>query len=118
MSVQLCITFPFATVVRLSALFLREPTQDEIDDGTAADADDWQPVDPATVTAKLLDPDGNVTIHAFEDSPADIVRLDVGDYYLDVVPTVAGLWTFRFESTGEGAAADEKTFKVATTAFP
>lgn len=118
MSVQLCVTYAFGSLIRLTASFTRPPTQDEIDDGTAADSSDWQPVDPDTVSAKVLDPNGGATTHAFNDSPADIVNDDVGDYHLDLTPAIAGTWTFRFESTGNGAAANEHTFKVDTTAFP
>jgi hypothetical protein len=118
MLVQLCVTFPFGSLVRLSASFTRPPTQAEIDAGTALDADDWQPVDPDTVSAKLKDPADVITLHDYIGSPADIVRDDIGEYHLDVTPTVAGTWTFRFESTGDGQAANEATFKVDETAFP
>jgi hypothetical protein len=118
-TVQLCVTFLAGSLVVLSASFKRPPTQQEIDDDTAEDADDWQPVDPDTVTAKLMDPAAVVTVHDYLSSPgADIVRDDVGEYHLDLTPTVAGLWTFGFYSTGVGQAAAEGTFRVAASAFP
>lgn len=118
MTVQLCVTYPFGTLVRLTASFTRPPTDTEITDGTAADADDWQPVDPDTVTAKTLDPDGVVEQYDYLGSPVGgVVRTDVGEYYVALTPAIAGTWTFRFESTGNGAAANEHTFKVAQTAF-
>lgn len=118
MTVQLAITFPLGTLVRLSASFTREPTQEEIDDGTADDADDWQPIDPDTVSARVLAPDATVSLHDYLGSPEDIERDDVGEYHLDITPEQAGVWYFRFESTGDGSAADEHSFTVAASAFP
>lgn len=117
MAVQLTAKFSLGTLVMLSATFTRPPTDEEIDDGTAVDADDWQPVDPTTVTAKVKDPSGTITEHAYADSPADIIREDVGVYRLDITPDAAGTWYFRFASTGDGQAAGEHNFVIATSAF-
>jgi hypothetical protein len=112
---QLCVSFPFGSLVRLTAVFTREPTDEEIADGTAEDTDDWQPVDPDVVTAWVRDPDDNVTDHAYEDSPSDIERDDVGEYHLDLTPDLAGTWYYGFISTGSGAAAKEHRFVVEPT---
>lgn len=117
-NVQLCVTFPFGSLVRISASFTRPPTQTEIDDGTAEDVDDWQPVDPDTVSAKTKDPAGNVEQYDYLGSPTgELVRDAVGEYHVDITPATAGQWYYRFESTGNGAAANEDRFKVAESAF-
>ena len=109
----------------LRAAFTREFTQAEIDDGTAADADDWQPVDPDQVTAKvgLTDTSGDVdpltvTLHDWLGSPNDIVRDDVGLFHLDFTPNADGKWCFRFEGIGAGQSAAEHTFIVNPSKFP
>lgn len=118
MHVQLAIAFPQGSLVVLRASFTRPPTADEITAGTAVDSDDWQPIDPDTVAAQVKDPAAAVTDHAYLDSPGDIVRDAIGEYHLDVTPSVPGKWYFRFESTGVGQAANEHTFTVAESAFP
>lgn len=129
--VQLSITFPLRSLVVLRASFTRPPTQAEIDDGTAEDSDDWQPVDPDGVAARVgkvvdgtMDP-ATITTHAYLDSPGDIVRDDVGKYHLDFTPPSANVgkqdlnhWAFRFASTGTGQAENEHRFTVAGSEFP
>ncbi len=131
MSVQLAIAFQIGTLIRLTAAFTREPTPLEIADGTADDADDWQPIDPDTVEARVgkvvagvMDP-MTITQHAYLNSPSDIVRDDVGLYHLDYTAVSANVgkvdenyWAYRFESTGTGQAADESRFLVAESVFP
>lgn len=128
---QLAVSFPQGTLVRLSVSFTRRPTQDEIDDGTAVDADDWQPVDPDVVTAKVgqvvagtMDA-MTITDHAYANSPADIERDSVGEYHLDITADGANVgkpalnyWSFRFESQGTGQAAAEGRFLVDASPFP
>lgn len=130
-NLQVCVSFTIGALVRLRASFTRPPTQAEIDDGTAADADDWQPMDPDTITAKVgkvvagtMDP-LTITDHAYTDSPADIVRDDVGEYHLDITADSANVgkpalnyWSFRFQSQGTGQAAEEGRFRVNESAFP
>jgi len=116
-SVKLTITFPFGSMVRLSAIFTRAPTQAEIDDETACDAADWQPVDPETVSLKVKDPALDVEFHDYIGSPADITRDGVGLYHFDLTPDQVGKWYYRWESTGLGQAANESGFIVAATEF-
>lgn len=117
MRVQHSITFPYGTLVRLEAAFTRRPTPEEIEDGTAKDAHDMLPIDPDTVIAKVMHPDGTTSAHAYEDSPADIVRDGVGEYRLDITADAAGQWTFRFEGSGNGQAGKEHIFHVEPSAF-
>jgi hypothetical protein len=113
--VQLRITYRIGSLVVLRASFTRPPTADEITAGTACDVDDWQPVDPDTVSAWLLAPDETQTLHDYLGSPEDIVRDDVGEYHLDVTPDQSGVWYFGFVSTGVGQAAGEFQFSVEAT---
>lgn len=128
---QLAVSFPQGTLVRLSVSFTRRPTQEEIDDGTAVDIDDWQPVDPDVITAKVGKVIGGtmdamtISDHAYADSPADIERDSVGEYHLDITAGSANVgkpslnfWSFRFESHGTGQAAAEGRFIVDPSQFP
>jgi autotransporter translocation and assembly factor TamB len=115
---QLTVTFPFRSLIWLTAEFKRPPTDAEILDGTAANADDWQLVDPDTVSAKVKAPDDTITNHDWLGSPADITHDSTGKFHLAVTPDQEGEWFFRFESTGNGQAANEHHFKVAATEFP
>lgn len=116
---HLTVTYLSGSLIGLEASFTRPPTQDEIDDSTADDADDWQPVDPDTVSFLTKDPNGDVEQYDYLGSPpGDVVRDDVGEYHLNISPTIAGTWTYRVESTGNGQAANEQTFVIQASAFP
>jgi hypothetical protein len=119
MPVQLCVAFPIGSLVRVTALFTRAPTAGEIDDGTASDVTDWQPIDPDTVTAFVMAPDATVTEYEYTGDPVvGVIRDDVGSYHVDLTPDAAGVWNFRFVSTGNGQAASEHRFEVAASVFP
>ena len=131
MTVQLAAAFPTGTLVRLLASFTRAPTQEEIDDGTATNADDWQPMDPDEVTAKVgkviagVMDDETITEHAYLNSPTDIVRTAVGEYYLEITAGSANVgkrelnhWRYRFEGVGNGQSANEYYFVVEGSSFP
>lgn len=100
--VELCVAFPKGSLVRLTASF------------TNAIGD---PIDPDVVSARVRTPGGVVTEHTFGDSPGDIATDGVGEYHLDVIATQAGEWWFRFESSGNGQAANEHKFTVSPSAF-
>lgn len=118
MLAQLCVTYPFGSTVRISAVFTRPPTDEEIEAETAADADDWQLTDPTTVIAKTKAPSGNVDTYDYLGSPlGELVRGSLGLYYVDLAPAESGTWYYRFEATGEGAAAGDASFKVAESVF-
>ena len=63
-------------------------------------------IDPDTVTFKLLRPDG-VDLDYVYGTNDEVVRVDTGDYYINIVPDISGRYHYRWETTG--------TFK--TTAF-
>ena len=76
--------------------------------------------DVATETA--LDPDvvklsvrapGIATVTYTYGVDAEVVKDSTGNYHADLNASVAGTWYYRWFSTGEGQAADEKSFIVA-----
>lgn len=126
MTAQLAVTFPQGDLVRLSVTFTRRPTDEEVADGTACSADDWQLADPDTVSAKvgLWDPDtkavdpDTVTLHDWLGSPADIVRDSIGAFHLDFTPDEPGKWYFEFDSNGAVQAVAWHWFFVNASPFP
>ena len=63
-------------------------------------------VDPTIVRGKYKDPSGNA---ATESSPTNSA---VGVYYFDIDADEAGVWYYRWWSTGAGQAAAEQSFTV------
>ena len=73
-------------------------------------------VDPTAVLCKVRKPDGTVTTYTYGvDAP--LVKAAAGSYYLDVNATEAGIWAYRFYSTGTGQAAGETSFRVRVSSF-
>ncbi len=68
-------------------------------------------IDPATVTFKIRDPSGAVTTYVFG-TDAELVKDSVGNYHVDVSPSVNGDYLYRYESTGTGQAAEEGKFQI------
>jgi hypothetical protein len=61
----------------------------------------------------ITDPAGNVTTHTYAGSaPADIVKVGVGDYTLEIPCTVVGLWAYVWIGTGLASDVDAGTFTV------
>ena len=71
--------------------------------------------DPTTITFKIEDPNGNVTVNLYGSS--NIVKDSVGIYHLDVLLTVAGNWDFRIVGTGAVQAASEQQLTVQQSFF-
>ena len=69
--------------------------------------------DPSTVTCKVKNPAGTISTYVY-DTDVEVVKTDVGAYYLDVVTDKKGEWNFRFEGTGTCTAVDELGFFVTT----
>lgn len=61
--------------------------------------EDRTDIDPATVTVKLLSPGGTQSSWVYG-TDAELVKVNTGDYYIDVTPDASGRWAFRWESTG------------------
>lgn len=72
-------------------------------------------VDPATVTFKLMKPDGTVTTATFPTAP--VVKEAVGIYSAVITLDQEGDWAWRWETMGTGAAADERAFHVINSMF-
>lgn len=88
-------------VLRLSAAFTDQA-------GTA--------VDPAALTARWRKPDGSVTVKTYG-SDAELVRVSLGNFRVDVDLDVEGEWEYRFAGTGANAAAGKKRFRVREAEF-
>lgn len=67
--------------------------------------------DPTTVTAKVMDPSGNVSTYVYG-VDAELGKTSTGVYYVDVVTDEEGEWRFRFEGTGTCTAVEESSFGV------
>jgi hypothetical protein len=67
--------------------------------------------DPAAVKLTIKDPTGTVTTYTYL-SGAMIVKDGVGKYHADVDANLAGTWYYRWWSTGDGQAGDERSFEV------
>jgi len=96
------ITVGYGALVRLSASF------------TEADG---SPIDPGSIVAMTKNPDGDIDEYEQNTTDPTIERDDVGEYHLDIVAGVVGLWHFRFESYGAGQAVGEGRFSVADSEF-
>jgi hypothetical protein len=79
---------------------------------TAAGTD----VDPAAVLFAVRTPSGATTTYTYG-TDAEVVKSATGIYYVDVNITEAGVWYYRFYSTGTGQAAGEESFEAKYTFF-
>lgn len=86
-------TYITGAVVRVAAEFTQA--------GTA--------VDPASVTAMVMLPDGTTTTYIYG-TDAALVRSATGLYSIDVATAHDGRHKVRFASSGAGAGASEQTF--------
>lgn len=83
--------------------------------GTFADSV-GDPVDPTTVTFKYTNPSGT-TVALVYGTDAELVKDEVGAYSVDLTPDESGQWLYRWESTGDGQAAEHGEFIVEPSAF-
>lgn len=65
-------------------------------------------VAPSAVTLKYRSPSGAVTTIA----GGSLTNPSTGLYTYDLTVDAAGVWTYRYESTGTAAAQEEATFIV------
>lgn len=73
------------------------------------------PLDPDTCSLRLKNRSGDLT-YAFG-ADVEMVRDGAGGYHVDVPITVSGMWLYRWESTGNGAAAAEGRLYVRASHF-
>ena len=62
--------------------------------------------DPSAVVFTLKDPEGVIT------TPPATDDTGTGNYYVDVTPTVAGVYRYKWTSTGDPQLMDQGTFTV------
>lgn len=73
-------------------------------------------VDPTTLVFKLLKPDGTMITYTYLTNP-QLERESEGVYIVNYKVELAGLHSFRFESSGAGEGASEDTFKATRSVF-
>jgi hypothetical protein len=74
------------------------------------------PTDPTAVFAQTKAPDGTVTELEYNADVA-LVKDSTGNYHVDIDANAAGIWRYRFYSTGTGQGANEGYFVVEPSAF-
>lgn len=72
--------------------------------------------DPTAVLFKYKTPAGVTTMLTYGVDVA-LVKQATGIYYVDVNANAAGVWKYRFYSTGTGQAAAEASFRVRLSEF-
>lgn len=74
------------------------------------------PVDPASVYVVFTKPDATQITRTYG-ADVSVTKTAAGDYECAFEPTVAGIWTYQWKSTGNGLgdAADVKTSSAKTT---
>jgi hypothetical protein len=73
------------------------------------------PVDPTTVTLKVMDPSGNIDEYTY--ALGGVIKASVGSYYKDVDADEEGDWHCWWVSTASGKAAEPTQFVVEPTPF-
>jgi len=73
-------------------------------------------IDPSALTFRLIAPDGPLVTYVYLTNP-QLVRDGLGTFHVDYKPTLAGVFLYRFESTGTGEGAAEGQFEVAPSNF-
>lgn len=68
-------------------------------------------IDPTAVKFAYRNPAGITTVLTYP-TDAALVKDSVGNYHVDVNINAAGVWRYRFYSTGTGQAADEGEFSA------
>lgn len=74
-------------------------------------AGDDSAIDPDAVMLSVRTPLGAVATYTYGED-AQIERDDTGIYHAEIDASVAGAWHYRWWSTGNGQAAEEKRFTV------
>ena len=68
--------------------------------------------DPSKVYLDVQTPDGAIGYSTYSAGTTEIIRSATGDYYRDVIATGAGLYEYRWHSTGTVHTAEEGWFSV------
>ena len=75
------------------------------------DAETEALIDPDVVKLSVRTPSGVVTTYVYGADDA-LDRTEMGKYEQDVSADEAGRWFYRWWSTGEGQASEERSFEV------
>lgn len=74
-------------------------------------------IDPTgTVLFKFKNPAGAITTYVYL-TDVQLIRDSTGHFHVDVNIDTHGMWWYRFQSTGDGKAADETSFSVLRSEF-
>jgi len=74
-------------------------------------------IDPDTVTFKTMSPSRDDATYVYG-TDSEVQRASAGNYTADIIPTEAGRWHFRWETTGTGKVIKlEGDFVVKKSAF-
>lgn len=95
-------TYTLGDLVRVTGTLTVTATGDELD--------------PDVVTFSVRHQAEDVTTYTYG-TDAQLVKSATGVYYVDVNANAAGLWWYRFASTGNGQAAQEGSFLVERSKF-
>jgi hypothetical protein len=79
--------------------------------GTFSDADSGDAIDPDVVKVSIKSPDDTVTTYVYG-VDTEVVKDATGEYHADIDANDAGVWFYRWWSTGDGQAAEESRFVV------
>lgn len=97
----------FGAAVRLHTL--------DSEDGSSrpfTDAVNGGAIDPDGVSVTIKQPDGTIETFTYSEEGTDVVKEDVGQYYIDIDANQVGTWYYRWWSTGNGQASEERRFVV------
>ncbi len=68
-------------------------------------------IDPDAVKVSTKDPAGAVVTYVYGVDNG-VIKNDTGDYEMNIDANLSGIWYYRWWSTGDGQAAEEKFFRV------
>jgi hypothetical protein len=68
-------------------------------------------IDPDVVKLSVRTPAGTVTTYEYGED-AGVEKDDVGQYHADITVDEKGTWHYRWWSTGDGQASEERHFTV------
>lgn len=68
--------------------------------------------DPGTVTIFVRKPRSATSTAYVYGVDEEVIRASTGNFYIDVIPDIAGKWRYRGAGTVTGPAADENEFEV------
>jgi hypothetical protein len=73
-------------------------------------------VDPTTVKFYIKDPSAKITTYEYGVG-TDINKGSTGNYYIELVPSLVGIYYYKWESTGVGQSVEEGRFVVRFSNF-